>query len=196
MSNSKVKIIGIVGSGRRNSNSKRLLQMALDAAEGKGCEVEMVDVLDLKFSGCSGCNDCLKTGICCIDDELTPIYDKLDSADGIIVSFPVYFYSIPGQMKLLVDRFQAFWARRYVLGMEPEKNRLGGLISIAASKGKKVFDGVILPIRYFYTVQGVELIEPLLIRDWDGEPENLSQDILDMAAEYGGKIGLATKTDM
>ncbi|MCD6419013.1 flavodoxin family protein [bacterium] len=182
------KIIGIVGSGRRNSNSERLLEAALNSAAKHHCTTEIIDILDMNFSGCNECNECLKTGRCIIKDDLTQIYDRLASADGIIISAPVYFYSLPGQLKLFVDRFQALWARRYILGIEPERERIGGLISIAGSKGKRVFDGVILPIKYFFIVQGVKLIEPLLFREWNGNPEDLPDNFVNLSAEYGEKL--------
>lgn len=188
MSNSKGKIVGIVGSGRHSSNSKRLLTIALNAAESVGADTTMINVLSLNFSGCNGCNECLSTGACSIVDDLTEVYEILDLADGVIVATPVYFYGVPGQLKLLVDRFQALWAKRYALRSEPEKIRPGGLISVAGSEGKRAFDGVLLTVKYFFDVQGIKLGEPLLFRGWDGEPEDLPEKILVDAAEYGRKI--------
>ncbi len=172
------KVIGIVGSGRKNSNSKRLLQVALDVAREKGFEVRMIDVLDLKFVGCNECNECKRTGICPIKDDLTPLYDELELADGVIVAVPVYFYSIPGQMKLFVDRFQALWARHTLLKQKFKNTGYGGVISIAGSLGNRVFDGVVLPMKYFFQVQGKKMFEPLLFRDYDGDPKNIPPSFL------------------
>ena len=177
-------IIGIVGSGRRKSNSKKLLEHALRKIESFGADVEMIDILDLNISGCLECNECKKTGDCVIEDDLTPMYERFLDADGVIISAPVYFYSLPGQIKLLVDRFQALWARRYVLKIEPRKTGIGGLISIAGCGGKKVFDGVILPVKYFFDVQGKKLFEPLLFRNYDGEPENIPEEFFAQIDEW------------
>jgi len=190
MSNSKPKIVGIVGSGRKNSNSKKLLTVALESAESLGCETKIVDILDLNFSECRACNNCALTGKCVISDELSSLFAALDGADAVIISTPVYFYGMPGKLKLFVDRFQMYWARRYKLGIEPKNIRPGGLISIAGSKGAKSFDGIILTIKYFYLIQGIELATPLLFSEWDGMPENLPQDFLQKASVYGEQIAL------
>jgi len=186
------KVIGIVGSGRKNSNSRKLIEIALETMKRNGFEIELIDVLDLNFSGCIECNECRKTGECAIADDLTPIYEKLVRTDGIIISAPVYFYSLPGQIKLLVDRFQALWARRYVLNIQPDKRRFGGLISVAGSNGNKVFNGVLLPIKYFYISQGIDFIEPLLFRGFDKNPEDISEEMLaevrEWANDFAGKM--------
>ncbi len=186
------KIIGIVGSGRKNSNSRKLLENALGTLKQNGFETELIDVLDLNFSGCIECNECRKSGECALDDDLTPIYEKIAQADGIIISTPVYFYSLPGQIKLLIDRFQALWVRRYVLNIQPDRRRFGGLISIAGSNGNKVFDGVIFPIKYFYISQGINFIEPLLFRGFDKNPEDISEEMFaevrEWANDFAGKI--------
>ena len=172
------KIIGIVGSGRKNSNSKRLLQVALDAAQKKGFETKLIDVLDLKFVGCNECNECKRLGRCVIEDDLTPLYDEIELADGVIVAAPVYFYSLPGQIKLFVDRFQALWARYTILKQKYRHRGYGGVISIAGSRGNRVFDGVVLPLKYFFEVQGKKMFEPLLFRDYDGDPDKLPPTFL------------------
>ncbi len=164
------------------------METALKTIEERGCETTMIDVLDLRIYGCNGCNCCFATGTCAFHDDLAPIYDILDNADGIISAMPVYFYGVPGQMKIFIDRFQAIWARRYVLHQEPARIRPGGLISIAGSKGQKVFDGLIMSVKYFYNVQGINLVEPLLIRNWDGEPDEMPDDFIKQAKEYGEKF--------
>ncbi len=196
VSKRKGKIVGVVGSGRRRSNSRRLLEAALSAAERLGFCAKLVDVLDLNFCGCNGCGECEKTGECTIEDDLTPIYKLLDEADAVIVAAPVYFYSVPGQLKLFIDRFQARWAKRYVLGIEPKRTRPGGLISIAGSSGERVFDGVVMPIKYFMKVQGIELVEPLLFRGWSGNPQDLPENMLRDAQIYGETIAVKAKASL
>ena len=168
-----MKIIGIVGSGRKNSNSRRLLEFAIEVAQKKGFETKIIDVLDLNFVGCNECNVCKRTGKCPIEDDITPLYDEIELADGVIVAAPVYFYSLPGQMKLFVDRFQALWARYHLLRQKFRHRGYGGVISVAGSRGNRVFDGVVLPLKYFFEVQGKKMFEPLLFRDYDGEPDKI-----------------------
>ncbi|RKZ31714.1 hypothetical protein DRQ33_06895, partial [bacterium] len=169
------KVIGIVGSGRMNSNSKKLLKIALANLEKREIAISMIDVLDLNFSGCIECNKCKETGKCVLEDDLSELYDEFLSAPGIIISAPVYFYSLPGKIKSMIDRFQALWSRFNILDNRLPDTGFGGLISIAGSSGKRLFDGIILPVKYFYRVQGKKLFEPLLFRGYDGEPENIPE---------------------
>jgi protein-tyrosine-phosphatase len=52
----------------------------------------------------------------------------------------------------MVDRCQTFWARKYVFKLEdPAKNmRRGFLLSVGASKGKSLFEGLELTVKYFF----------------------------------------------
>ena len=188
MSNSNNEIIGILGSGRKNSNSKKLLEYALNGARSIGYTCNLIDVLDLNFSGCKACHGCSTSGVCMQSDDLTPLYDRFSLSRGIIIASPVYFYGLPGKLKLMVDRFQCIWEKQNIPGNENNRLRPGGLISIAGSKGNKVFDGVILTIKYFFQVQDIELYKPLLIRGWNGEPDDLPDDYLNAAFEYGREI--------
>ena len=70
---------------------------------------------------CRGCNACSKTGRCVQRDEMDDIYAELDAADAIVVATPVFFATVPAVLKLIIDRCQPYWARRYVLG-EPERS--------------------------------------------------------------------------
>jgi len=63
---------------------------------------------------CDGCDRCKKEGTLNIpcpqhDDDMTPLYGKLASADGFIFASPVYYGSVTGIMKTFMDRFIPFY---------------------------------------------------------------------------------------
>jgi len=149
-----MKVLGIYGSPRPGGNSDLLLDEALRGAEDAGAEVERVYVRDLEIAGCEECRGCDKTGVCVQEDEMREIYPKLYAAAAIIVSTPIFFYSMPAQPKALVDRTQAMWAKRR---LDKPKDRWknhesgkGYLIAVGATKGKNLFEGVELSAMYFY----------------------------------------------
>lgn len=60
----------------------------------------------LELRPCLGCFSCWnKTpGQCCIRDDMGQVIEKLLWADVIIWSFPLYYFSVPGPLKNLIDR--------------------------------------------------------------------------------------------
>jgi multimeric flavodoxin WrbA len=166
---SDMKVLGIMGSPRRKSNTEILLDKALEGAREAGAEVEKVLVSKLKISPCLEIYACLKDGNCSIKDDMQLLYKKLLEADHIIFASPMFFYGITSQAKAIIDRCQALWVRRHVLGMGKDDKRVrrGAFISVGATKGKKLFDGAVLTVKYFFDAIGVKYSGDLLVRGVD-----------------------------
>jgi len=166
---SDMKVLGIMGSPRRQSNTDILLDKALEGARGAGAEVEKVLVSKLKISPCLEIYACLKDGDCAIKDDMQSLYKKLLEADHIIFASPMFFYGITSQAKAVIDRCQALWVGRHVLGMGKEDNRVrrGVFISVGATQGKKLFNGAVLTVKYFFDAIGVKYCDDLLVRGID-----------------------------
>ena len=76
-----MKVIAINGSARKNFNTAKMLNSALDKAKELGCEVEQINLYDKPFKGCISCFACkLKNsktnGLCAYKDDLRPILEK------------------------------------------------------------------------------------------------------------------------
>lgn len=104
-----MKTIGINGSPRKDKNSAELLKYALEGAESKGSETELIHLADLKFSGCLSCFACKRLGgksfgRCALQDDLTEILGSILTADALIVSSPIYFGDVPGMVRNLFER--------------------------------------------------------------------------------------------
>ena len=166
-------ILGIMGSPRRQSNTEILLDAALAGAKEIGAEVEKVVVSELKVSPCREIYACLKDGDCAIKDDMQWIYERLLQADHVIFASPIFFYGLTSQAKAIVDRCQALWVRRHVLGLKREDSRMrrGVFISVGATRGSKLFDGAVLTVKYFFDAIGVRYAGDLLVRGIDGRAE-------------------------
>jgi len=166
---SDMKVLGIMGSPRRRSNTDILLDKALEGVREAGAEVEKVLVSKLKISPCLEIYACRKDGDCAIKDDMQLLYKKLLEADHVIFASPMFFYGITSQAKAIIDRCQALWVRRHVLGMGKEDNRVrrGAFISVGATQGKKLFDGAVLTVKYFFDAIGVKYSGDLLVRGID-----------------------------
>jgi multimeric flavodoxin WrbA len=166
-----MKVLGIMGSPRRQSNTEILLDKALEGAREAGAEVEKVLVSKLKISPCLEIYACRKDGNCAIKDDMQLLYKKLLEADHIIFASPIFFYGITSQAKAVIDRCQALWVRRHMLGMgkEDKRERRGVFISVGATRGTKLFDGAVLTVKYLFDAIGVKYSGDLLVRGIDNK---------------------------
>ncbi|HEY48504.1 MAG TPA: flavodoxin family protein [Dehalococcoidia bacterium] len=163
-----MKVLGIMGSPRIGGNTDLLLDEALRGAESQGADTEKIVVDKLKISPCREYYGCLRDGNCVISDDMDDIYLKLLEADLVIVASPMFFYGLTAQVKALIDRCQALWARRYVLKQSPpDSTRKGAFIAVGATKGKQLFDGSKLTLKYFFEAIGVDYADELLVRGVD-----------------------------
>ncbi len=161
-----------MGSPRLKGNTDLLLDEALQGAQSQGAEVEKLIVDKLNVAPCREYYGCLKDGNCVIRDDMDDIYPKLLKADGVIVASPIFFYGLTSQLKALIDRSQALWARKYVLKQNlPNSARRGAFIGVGATRGKKLFDGSILTVQYFFKSIGVKYVDELLVRGVDKRGE-------------------------
>ena len=163
-----MRILGIMGSPRIGGNTDLLLDAALSGARSQGAEIEKIVVDRLNISPCREHYSCLKDGNCLIRDDMDALYPKLLEVDGIVVASPMFFYGITAQLKALIDRCQALWARKHVLKQRwPSAGRKGTFIAVGATKGETLFDGAKATVKYFFKTIGVEYSEELFIRGVD-----------------------------
>jgi len=187
-----LKVLGIMGSPRMKGNTDLLLDQALKGAKSQGATIEKIVVDKLHIEPCREYYGCEKDGKCAIRDDMDSIYPKLLEADGVILASPMFFYGLTSQTKALIDRCQALWVKRYTLKQEPPGGRKGAFIAVGATKGKTLFDGSILTVKYFFDAIGVEYTEELLIRSVDKKGDIAKHSTaLSEAFELGKR--LATK---
>lgn len=98
------KVLVISGSPRKGGNSDILCNEFIKGATEAGNDVYKIFLGDKKFNFCTGCYACKKTGKCIQKDDMSEILEKIMDADVILMATPVYFYTMDGQMKTLIDR--------------------------------------------------------------------------------------------
>ena len=194
------KIIAIYGSPRRRGNTATLLKKAIEGARDSGADVEEIVLRDLKISPCLEIYGCLQAGECAIKDDFQQVRDKILAAQGLILASPVFFYTVSAHTKMLMDRFQSLWVKKYwVNKTSPEQqtnNRKGLFISVGATKGKKLFDGMLLSVKYFFDVLDMELWKALLYRQLDFQDDVLKHpEYLEEAYLSGKEFTTAIEND-
>ena len=126
-----MKVIGIVGSPRRNGNTEIMTSHTLKAIAEEGVDTELIPLSGLDIRPCNGCLACTTGQLCTIKDDLEPIYHKMTAADGIILASPVYYGSATALIKGLMERVG--YSSRY--NGEPLKGKVGGALVVARRAG-------------------------------------------------------------
>ncbi len=190
-------LVAVQTSFRPRSNSTILLRAAVEGAREAGAEVEVVDLTRKKIApcrACDACDACAKTGRCRFtDDDLVATVDAMWEAGRVLVATPVYYMAAPAQLKLLVDRTQYLYNRKYRLKQRlPEEEvarRKGGVIAVSGSRLANAFDGLALTMKYFFDSLQMAFAEELYVRHVDGPGEiEEHPDMIDRARELGARL--------
>ena len=197
----KIKIVAVYGSPRRKGNTAVLLKKAVEGARESGAQVEEIVLRDLKMSPCLEIFGCTKSGECKLKDDFQKARDQILASDGLILATPVFFYTVSAHTKILMDRFQSLWVKKYWIDKRPRNHpkamRKALLISVGATKGKKLFDGILLSMRYFFDTIDMKLWKALLYRGLDFKGDVLKfPDYLEEAYEAGREYVKVLKKDI
>ena len=104
------KVLILSGSPRKGGNSDLLCDEFMRGALEAENEVEKIRIAEKKIGYCSACYYCQKSGgVCAKKDDMAEVLQKMIDADVIVLSSPVYFYSIDAQLKTVIDRTVARW---------------------------------------------------------------------------------------
>jgi len=183
------KLVAIYGSPRKEGNSDILLDNFLKGVESsERYKIENIYIRDLKISPCLEIYKCKDNGRCIIDDDFQKAFDLIDESDVVVLSTPVMFYTVSAHTKIFMDRCQSFWVRKYLL-KQKSKLKDGYLLSVGGTKGEKLFDGIILTIKYFFDAFDCKLKDSVLVRGVDEKGDILKfPEQLEKAINLGASI--------
>ncbi len=178
-------IVAVYGSPRRKGNTASLLARAVQGARKQGAEVREFVLRDMTISPCLEIYACKENGRCAIQDDFQGLYDEFLSCRGVMLASPMFFYAVSAHTKAMMDRCQSLWVKRYWVEKkpfgQPDKDRKGLFISAGATRGKRLFEGSLLTVRYFFDALDMTLWRSLLYRGLDlegdvkGHPEYLEE---------------------
>lgn len=136
-----MKILGLVGSQRRNGNSYLILKEAFRHCD---VEAEMVQLAEARVDWCNACGLCKDTMECVIEDDVDSILDKIIRADAVIFSIPRYL-PLPSKFMALIERIGALC--HYKLETDPNFNlpleeKPFGLVVVSAGGGRQALEAL------------------------------------------------------
>ncbi|WP_172684187.1 flavodoxin family protein, partial [Desulfosarcina cetonica] len=166
-------ILGLQGSPRKGGNTDILLATFLEKAAAAGAAVQTIQVARAGITPCKGCGYCESHGTCVIADDpmAKQIFGLLRQADMVVAASPIYFYGASAQLKVLIDRCQTLWSRKYAFKLKDPlvATREGILLSVAASRGRQLFDGLQLTAKYFFDAIDARFSQALTYRGIEGK---------------------------
>jgi len=136
------KVLVISSSPRRGGNSDLLCDQFVAAAKKAGNHAEKVFLKDKKINYCQGCGACVGGAKACPQkDDMGGVLEAMVAADVIVMATPVYFYTMCGQMKTVIDRT----CSRYT----ELRNKEFYFIATAADSNKRAIERTVEEFRGF-----------------------------------------------
>lgn len=179
-----MKIVVITGSPRRKGNSFAMTDAFIKAVEAKGNSVTRFDVAFMKIGGCHACMTCFKTGkACSFDDDFNQIANAILKADAVVYTMPVYWYSIPSQIKGVIDRIFSL-----VVGGKDISGKKCALITCCEEPDMTVMDGVRIPLERSAKLLKWEMVGEVLVPGVLNEGDISGTDGCEQAAALAGKF--------
>ena len=102
-----MKIIGFIGSSRKEGNTAWTVNKILEGAKEHGAQTQAYSFSELNINPCIGCLCCVQSKSCVINDDMQLLYDALVQADAIVLGSPVYMGQMSAQTKIFTDRLFA-----------------------------------------------------------------------------------------
>ena len=133
-------VLIISSSPRKGGNSETLAASFAKGAEEAGHKVETVYLREKNYGFCKGCLACLKVGHCVIDDDAVEVAARMHDADVLVFATPVYYYSVSGQLKTMLDRANPLFDSDYAFTK-------AYLLATAAEDGEETVEGTVKAVQ-------------------------------------------------
>ena len=107
------KVLILYNKPNKGENSETLAAAFAKGAQEAGNQVETVYLREKQYGFCKGCLACQKLRHCVIKDDAVEIAAKMHDADVLVFATPVYYYSVSGQLKTMLDRANPLFGTDY-----------------------------------------------------------------------------------
>lgn len=180
-------VIAFNGSPRPHGNTRALLGEILRGAASAGSTTEEIVLNKLTIRPCDACDSCRRSLRCRFEDDMQPLYEKLLTADAVVIGTPIYFWSMSAQMKAFVDRW-------YALDLDPIRPRLVNkrlaLVCAFADSTIETASGTVFAFRSAAEYMKMRFYEPLLVTA--GDPGDAAHNLQAMQSAF--KLGVSVAT--
>lgn len=179
-----MKITVITGSPRKKGNSFAMTEAFIEEAKKCGHTIQRFDAALMNVRGCHACMTCYKTGkACSFNEEFDVIASSILESDAVVFTTPVYWYSIPAQIKGVIDCLFSL-----VVGEKNIAGKKWGLITCCEEHDTTVMDGVRMPLERSAALLKWDLVGEVLIPGVLNEGDINKTDGCKQAAELAHKF--------
>lgn len=181
-----MKILALIGSPRKRSNTDTLVEQILKGCKTKGHTVEKLYLYDYEIAPCIDCRNCKKGDyVCTINDGMREIYPKMEEADIIIFGTPIYWYGPTGKMKLFIDRMRPYIANGKLKGKK-------GVVVTPSEEGAKACGPLIEMFRMSFDYLGMGFTGKILVNAYEKGEIRKNKKALTKAYTFGISLGRGT----
>ncbi len=177
-----MKVLGLIGSPRKQGNTDILVSKILEGAVVEGNQVEKIYIYNIRIEPCVDCRSCKQGDYRCIlKDDMNEVYHKLEDADVIVFGTPLYWYGPTAKMKLLLDRLRPFIASKRLRGKK-------AVLVVPSEEGAKACTTLVDMFRQSLSYLEIDLISQILVKAYDAGEVNSQPRNLASAYEVGKSL--------
>ncbi len=115
-----MKLVVVLGSSRKDSQSKKVAEAVIKGAKEKGAEVVIYEENNMKVRGCVGCGSCKKNNTdCVIDDDMRSYFKDLHQCDALLLTAPNYYSQVAGHMITFMNRHYCLMTSDHASRLKP-----------------------------------------------------------------------------
>lgn len=185
-------VVGVVGSPRTGKNTDTLVDQVLQGAVSRGAEIEKIYLNDLAIRPCQACPRQSENQFCNLKDDMDIVYNRLETADGIVLGSPVYYETVTAQTKVMIDRCGCLTEMnrledgRAVFHPRLHKVKKGVFIGVADMSSS--FSPTLAVVRMFFKNANIQMVEEILINRSESRPAAEQSELLKWAFEIGTRL--------
>ena len=194
----KPVVLGIGGSPRKNGNSDVLLQHIIKGVGEDGIQADSVQLRDLDFKGCIGCERCRQDRICTgLHDGMSILYPGIVESRGLALVCPTHNYNVTAWMKAFIDRLYCFYnfedtRPRAWSSQLADQGRKAVLAVICEQAGEEDMGFALQAMRRPLEALGYEVVDELPVFGiFDRAKVKQRTDVLSMAEQLGASLAEA-----
>ena len=187
-----MKTLVITGAARENGHTAKMVELFLNTLGG---EYTIIDAYRAEnIAPCKDCRYCWHKKGCSIHDGMDEVYRLLEGADNVVLASPMYFHSITGKMKALIDRFQVYWAGHVRNDMPEKPLRKGAILMVGGAPSfPNQFLGGELVLKHLLNDLSTQCLGEVCLPNSDHDSLETRPDIAQQVVELAEKMKAANE---
>jgi NAD(P)H-dependent FMN reductase len=196
------KVVGIIGSYRKDRITDTAVSTILKGAEDNRAKTEKIYLIDKHIEFCTNCRRCTQEnagvtrGKCAQKDDMEQVLAKIDDADGVVLGSPINFFNVTAVTKRFIERLLVFcywpWGRRipkYRIKKLHKKAVIVTSSGCPAWLGKIFFWGALYVLKAAARCMGAKVVKSFYFGDVClKQDQQLSEKDISAAYKAGEKL--------